>query len=308
MRKPRVLFNDRETIEITNGTAKRSGRFLFQGGKQMRETKTHRLSHRLTAALLCLCMIASMLSGFQVRQAYAAAAGGPTENIVKDSRVADPDTMDDYQDRLLTDDTGSRYAGRVWTDKSVFAYGEGSNTITLDMDTDGYKGNVEFNADFAHVFSALASSQVVNEYPPAPIDMVLVLDISSSMGDETEPAEGSVWADIYTALEEYFRTTGAADIAAFRTTYDTEHYLQYDLITEMADGSIERKHFISSEFTGETRFTTDSHLDSDGKMTDQETVQWFLDNYKAGGYIKRRADRNWEYTTEEPPDGVLTRD
>ena len=42
MRKPRVLFNDRETIEITNGTAKRSGRFLFQGGKQMRETKTHR--------------------------------------------------------------------------------------------------------------------------------------------------------------------------------------------------------------------------------------------------------------------------
>ena len=111
---------------------------------------------------------------------------GETQNV--QDRVSDSDTMDTYIDKLLTNEMGSRYAGRVWTDKSVFAYGgEGQNIITLNMKSDGYDGNVAYNADFGHVYSALASSQVVNEYPPSPIDMVLVLDISGSMGDVTTP-------------------------------------------------------------------------------------------------------------------------
>ena len=69
---------------------------------------------------------------------------------------------------------------RVWTDKSVFAFEDSNsytsthfkddNTLTLDMTTDGYNGDVSFSDDFLHVFSALASSQVVNEYPPSPLD------------------------------------------------------------------------------------------------------------------------------------------
>lgn len=129
---------------------------------------------------------------------------GETQNV--QDREADPDTMDTYKDKLLTDKMGSRYAGRVWTDKSVFAYGEGQNIITLNMESDGYDGNVTYNADFGHVYSALASSQVVNEYPPSPIDMVLVLDVSSSMSDSTTPANGTVWADILDELVNYFTT------------------------------------------------------------------------------------------------------
>ena len=180
----------------------------FQGEMIMRQTKkptkktikTRRALHRLTAFLLCLCMIISMTGDVGVMKTSAAgesaAVPGPTAKIVENSRVADPDTMDDYQNRLLTPTNGSRYAGRVWTDKTVFAYGDGNkytsthfkdgiNTITLNMATDGYEGDVQFNSDFAHVFSALASSQVVNEYPPSPVDLVIVFDMSGSMGQDT---------------------------------------------------------------------------------------------------------------------------
>lgn len=139
----------------------------------MRRTKPHGISRRLTAMVLCLCMIVSMVNGFGATSAAAATADtniGFTQYIVENSRVADPDTMDDYVNRLLNAANGSRYAGRVWTDKTVFAYGDGNgyksshfdgdHTITLDMGTDGYTGTVGFDADFAHVFSALASSQV----------------------------------------------------------------------------------------------------------------------------------------------------
>nr|WP_325300810.1 hypothetical protein [uncultured Dysosmobacter sp.] len=271
----------------------------------MRETKTHGLSHRLTAALLCLCMVASMLSGFQVRQAYAAA--GQTEHIVENSRVADPDTMDDYLNRLLTASTGSRYAGRVWTDKSVFAYSEGNNTITLDMDTDGYKGNVEFNADFAHVFSALASSQVVNEYPPSPIDMVLVLDVSSSMGDETEPAD-NVFADIRKELVDYFSSGAGAGIlttSGFDTYYNSEHYVKYKVYDAYQGSSTyhtNSRDFVPSEFEDSDLFGTgDDHVSTDGKFTSKDVVEKFLAKYHAGMYMTRASGSDpWTVTDTEP--------
>lgn len=81
------------------------------------------------------------------------------------NRIADGDTSDTYIGKLLSSEWGSRYAGRIWTDKSVFAFGD---NINLDMDTDGYVGSVKINSDFGTVFSALSSSQVVNEYPAEP--------------------------------------------------------------------------------------------------------------------------------------------
>ncbi len=183
--------------------------------------RLHTTIRRTLAAVLSLGMAVSMCSGTgafstiaYADQNGAARMAEPTQNLYE--RVADPDTTDNYQDKLLNDKNGSRYAGRVWTDKSVFAFGEengsfskendNSYSMTLDMATDGYNSSVGLKSDFLHVYSALASSQVVNEYPPSPIDMVLVLDVSSSMGDETEPAEGTVWKDIYNDLVNYFKS------------------------------------------------------------------------------------------------------
>lgn len=160
----------------------------------MNHIHKHTKSRRLMAGLLCLSMVMSMISSVGVLTAYAASATD-SEIIVADSRVSDPDTTDTYIGKLLNSENGSRYAGRVWTDKSVFAYGydngtendsfDGNHTLTLNMETDGYDGEVDFNADFSHVFSALTSSQRINEYPPTPIDLVIVFDMSGSMGQDT---------------------------------------------------------------------------------------------------------------------------
>lgn len=157
----------------------------------MRRIKTRELLHRVTASLLCLSMLISMMGGVGSLKAMAEPSGAvPTD--VK-TREADPNTMETYKGKLLSDSeggssetTGSRYAGRVWSDKSVVAHDNNRNfqELELKMEDDGYKGSVNFNADFLHIYSTLTSSQVVNEYPPSPIDLVIVFDMSGSMGQD----------------------------------------------------------------------------------------------------------------------------
>ena len=143
-------------------------------------------ARRFTALLLCLCIMTSMLvTGFM----NYAVSGATAEDIIA-NRKSDADTMDDYIDKLLNDLNGSRYAGRVWTDKTVFAFGETNGDwdgarLQLKKLFDGYEGQITSYADFLHVFSALTSTQLVNEYPPSPIDLVIVFDMSGSMGQDT---------------------------------------------------------------------------------------------------------------------------
>ncbi len=94
--------------------------------------------------------------------------------------AVDNDTMDTYQDALINEENGSMYAGRVWTDKSVF-----TDDISLDYATDGYDGTITNNSDFLHAFSALGSSQNVISVEKSPLDVVLLLDISTSMTSKT---------------------------------------------------------------------------------------------------------------------------
>ena len=144
---------------------------------------------RFVSLLLCIGMIIPMLlyfGGFSF-----SSSAQPTKYVM--NRTADRDTMDDYLNQLLSMNWGSRYAGRIWTDKSVFAFKDGGpNLLNLLMTTDGYKGQVGYNADFLHVFSALASSQVVNEWPPSPIDLVIAIDMSASMAQDTRYSINSI--------------------------------------------------------------------------------------------------------------------
>ena len=144
--------------------------------KTLRSPFSGKLPKRVISMLLCLCITATLLCNLGGGMATFAQS---TQNYV--SRIADGDTMDTYQGKLLTAEWGSRYAGRVWTDKSVFAYG---TDIELDNDTDGYVGGVHFDSDFGTAFSALASSQRINEYPPSPIDLVILIDMSGSMASD----------------------------------------------------------------------------------------------------------------------------
>ena len=155
----------------------------------MRRIKTRVVWHKLTAFLLCLCMLLSLAEGVGSLRTWAAPEyGGPTD---VNTREADPNTMETYKGKLLSgadgsssETTGSRYAGRVWSDKTVLRY-EDANPLYLKMADDGYESEVSVDADFLHVYSTLTSSQVVNEYPPSPIDLVIVFDMSGSMGQDT---------------------------------------------------------------------------------------------------------------------------
>ena len=145
------------------------------------ERKTGQHGRRFLSMLLCLCMVVSMMCNFG-GMVLSSAGAQSTQYVL--NRLADGDTMDSYIGKLLSSEWGSRYAGRVWTDKTVFAYGDNStdwlkNVLSLHMSTDGLDSEVTFNSDFAHIFSALASSQTTNA--AVPIDLMLALDITASM-------------------------------------------------------------------------------------------------------------------------------
>lgn len=153
---------------------------------------------RFTVMLLSLFMAFIILLSTTVWLAANPEYSGYTPNV--SVREADPGTMNSYIANLGTDNEyslllssewGSRYAGRLWSDKSVFATSLNgidylANTNLL-MKYDGYNGLVFADADFLHAYSILGSSQVLNKYPPTPIDLMLVLDVSSSMqsGDDS---------------------------------------------------------------------------------------------------------------------------
>ena len=183
---------------------------------------------RFLAGLLCLCMVFSLTDGVFGGVRALAAEGlpeasptGPETNeapaaeaeVMDDhspyhtigetadvSRVADPETMDSYKDALLgggADGTstvfGTRNAGRLWADKSVFAYGRtngdfdgNTNKLTLNTEWDGVNGSVSLtnslsgeDEDFLHVFSVLSSSQQYIGVPPSAV--TIVIDNSGSM-------------------------------------------------------------------------------------------------------------------------------
>ena len=125
-------------------------------------------------------------------------------------RLVDPDTTDDYISRMINSTNGSRFAGRIWSDKSVFR-----NDIVLDYETDGYEGTITNNSDFLHVFSALGSSQAWIGLPPS--RTVIVIDNSSSMySNNTEWTKTRVANTIEAtnkAIDSLMRTSQYNEIA-----------------------------------------------------------------------------------------------
>ncbi len=154
---------------------------------------------RIVSFLLCICMVIPGLCGVLSMNAFAAGQSGPTAGV---TRQADPSTMDTYQ-QMLDFSQNTRYAGRLWSDKTVFAYGSGdsgdrkgnwlNNTLNLDESLDGVGGQISLNDDFMHVYSALGSSLEFNDSVSAPIDLVILLDMSGSMG--TDVVDGQNHAD-----------------------------------------------------------------------------------------------------------------
>lgn len=96
-----------------------------------------------------------------------------TQNVNAMTTFADIGTIDDYAANLGAN-SSTRYAGRIWTDKTVYT---GDATFTGEI------GSVTVNndSDFLVAYSALATSQSITGRSQVPIDVVFVIDNSNSM-------------------------------------------------------------------------------------------------------------------------------
>ncbi len=130
----------------------RRERHFRPGGKTVR---------RLLAFALCSLIVVGL------------AGVSPADAEVWSETTADPVTVNLWNTTNFADDT--RYAGRIWTDKSVSA---GNMTFS-----EGGSVSLATGEDFLVALSAISSTMSSTTTQAVPLDIVLVLDVSGSMDD-----------------------------------------------------------------------------------------------------------------------------
>ena len=147
---------------------------------EKRTMKKTKLSKRIISFFLCLTLLASYLP------LSVLAGSSSLSRAAIAGAVTDPGTADSWENMLGTAQDGNRYAGRVWVDKSV--YKDGDVAILNSKNTSGshFSVDLEDDEDFQVIFSALGSTMTTKESTTStgPMDVVLVLDTSTSMDDE----------------------------------------------------------------------------------------------------------------------------
>lgn len=105
-------------------------------------------------------------------------------------KVSDLDTSTKYSESL-GDNASTEYAGRIWTDKSVYTgdvtfdtFGGGKSTIKLNQAENG--------EDFLVAYSALATANSESGQTHAPVDVVFIIDISGSMSNSDSRMENGL--------------------------------------------------------------------------------------------------------------------
>lgn len=145
------------------------------------------------AVCTTLCLVFSLLSV----GAPQALAQGTRDTLGK---VADTVTAHNWESVLGSAEQGTRNSGNIWTDKSVAV-------DSLDFsESDGIKGATFNNdSDFLLSYSALGSTSVVNGEDTVPTDLMVVMDMSGSMGYKNSNGETGMQAMI-PALNKFIHT------------------------------------------------------------------------------------------------------
>ena len=140
-----------------------------------------KFSKKVLSVFLCITLIMTYLP------ISAMAASASSDHI---SRVADPSTMDTWEDFFLPGGKiSTENAGGVWMDKSVFTNNSdfSHNGITMN-DRDA----------FLVALSAMATNMTVTGMSHVPTDTMLILDVSASMG----PGQNNVASELIKAANE----------------------------------------------------------------------------------------------------------
>ncbi len=139
--------------------------------------KKRKTFQRILSCFLCMALL---IGGVPLTALAAPARSTVTDVIV------DPSTADGWQEIMGTDADGNRYAGRVWVDKSVYKDGDTAILNSKNGAGSSYAVSLEEDETFQVIFSALGSTMTTTETTTTtgPMDVVLVLDTSTSMDDE----------------------------------------------------------------------------------------------------------------------------
>lgn len=153
------------------------------GGTTM--TRTYMAEKRVLSLLLCLALLLSYFP----RTLFASAATAYSAAEVVGT-VADPGTAYTWETMMGSDSDGNRYSGRLWVDKSVYTNGQTALLNTRGEATSSFHVALEADEAFQIIFSALGSSMASTSTVSAtgPMDVVIILDNSSSMGRYTDSA------------------------------------------------------------------------------------------------------------------------
>lgn len=159
MREPIMKKTRKETTSREGGLYMNSNRNSKKGKRGFKKLITGAIAVAI-AVVLCVTMIP--------QDALAA--------------TVDLDTSKKYSESL-GDNESTEYAGRIWTDKSVYSDDAtfdlfGGGTTTIEINPNGVD-----DEDFLVAFSALATSQQISGKTQAPIDVVFVVDLSGSMSN-----------------------------------------------------------------------------------------------------------------------------
>ncbi len=179
-------------------------------------------SKKLVSLLICVALIANYIP-------LLATAETPVAKSVVADIVGDAGTAHTWETMMGTDADGNRYAGRVWVDKSLYKNGDTALLNTRGEEGSSFRVSLEDNEAFQVIFSALGSTMTSKSTVTStgPMDVVLVLDTSTSMDDEDQQRVTRLERTITAAnaLLDDLLTIPDVRIAIVTYNYDSETVL-----------------------------------------------------------------------------------
>lgn len=149
-------------------------------GRNIRKRRGRMDWRKIGAAAVAMVLVVAMVIGLW-----------PSNAIELQAKSADIVTDDSWKESL-GEDVSTQYAGRIWTDKSVYSEDTSFELYAPEGEEHPISTvKLEADEDFLVAYSALATAQAISGQTQAPVDVVFVVDISGSMDDDMQATDGS---------------------------------------------------------------------------------------------------------------------
>ncbi len=271
---------------------------------------------KMKQRFISFLMVLALLVGILPASAFAAGGTSGTENgkiAEYVDKVADPSTQDVWNE--LVNSSSTKNVGRIWTDKTVAA---DNITLTHKLNASGGTTTPESetltmndDADFQVALSAMSST--MSSRGNAPLDIVLVLDASSSMSTNSMQGSNISRLEALKTAASNFVDHVADENKQILDSNNKHHvglvtFNSYDssknngnLKVELTSNTNEVRNEITAiKTTSGTRAdlglkTAEAHLDAEARPNAQKVVIFFTDGEPTawGGTQDFGSFRNW---------------